>query len=229
MHLDPLTSRYDRHLLWGTPIFYFYNSGHNVIKEQLSRACLQSLKVHGDGIASGVSPRTKDRLYESPFDVFTLNVPAIQIAKHFCLEALRRSLLSLATSDRGLRGIPTRQDIAEATIDLHESWIHVTHDGGFHASHIHGNCSWCGVYYVDAGNCSEHTDNGVTELFPPYRHTYTDLGVLLCSHRAIHVEPEDGKLLIFPSYVPHSARVYRGATDRIVIAFNARVNRPIGQ
>jgi hypothetical protein len=39
----------------------------------------------------------------------------------------------------------------------------------------------------------------------------------------VQIVPHEGKLALFPSYVPYSARVYRGQRDRIVIAFNARV------
>jgi hypothetical protein len=38
----------------------------------------------------------------------------------------------------------------------------------------------------------------------------------------------DGKLILFPGYVRHSAVPYRGQTDRILVAFNARVTRGEG-
>ena len=40
---------------------------------------------------------------------------------------------------------------------------------------------------------------------------------------AIDAEAEDGKLLIFPGSVPHSALPYYGKKDRIVISFNSEI------
>ena len=37
------------------------------------------------------------------------------------------------------------------------------------------------------------------------------------------IKPEDGLLVLFPSYLQHYQSLYIGAKDRIVIAFNAQV------
>ena len=40
-------------------------------------------------------------------------------------------------------------------------------------------------------------------------------------------EPKDGVLIVFPSYLMHSALPYTGETDRVVISFNTIVERNI--
>ena len=37
------------------------------------------------------------------------------------------------------------------------------------------------------------------------------------------VKAEDGKLILFPSFLTHYQSLYEGTKDRIVIAFNASV------
>ena len=41
---------------------------------------------------------------------------------------------------------------------------------------------------------------------------------------AFAVKPEIGKLVIFPSYLSHFQSLYTGSKDRIVVAFNCRVD-----
>jgi hypothetical protein len=57
----------------------------------------------------------------------------------------------------------------------------------------------------------------------PFVSTYEDLGTKIWPLGTVTIGPREGSLLLFPSYVRHSAALYRGHKDRIVIAFNARV------
>jgi hypothetical protein len=57
-------------------------------------------------------------------------------------------------------------------------------------------------------------------------HNYLDAGASYLSPFAqIDFEPEDGKLIIFPSYLLHAAKPYTGNQDRIVVAFNCAVRK----
>ena len=42
---------------------------------------------------------------------------------------------------------------------------------------------------------------------------------------AFNFEPEEGKLLIFPSYLYHSVKANKSNEDRIVISFNVEIYR----
>ena len=54
-------------------------------------------------------------------------------------------------------------------------WFQMSNGGGFHETHIHGNCSWSGVYYVQTGECSKSANdlmengmpNGITQFYGP--------------------------------------------------------------
>lgn len=45
---------------------------------------------------------------------------------------------------------------------------------------------------------------------------------------SIDVQPDEGMLVLFPSYLPHKAMAYEGDKDRIIISFNAQINARSG-
>ena len=53
---------------------------------------------------------------------------------------------------------------------------------------------------------------------------------MIATYLREYVQPavDEGKLILFPGYVRHSALPYHGKTDRVVVAFNARVSRGQG-
>jgi len=203
--------------MWGTPLIRIANPRHNRVKARLIEYCYTRMRVEGDGISSGVAPTCKINLYESAFDFFSSDSDVVSELRTFCQDVLGQSLTALAA------GSDLEVIAAGAKVDLHESWIHITRDGGYHGPHIHCNCSWCGIYYLESGDCDQCTGNGATEFFTPFNSTYDDLGTRVCSLGSLRVTPNEGTLLLFPSYLPHAARLYRGGRDRVVIAFNARV------
>jgi uncharacterized protein (TIGR02466 family) len=205
-------------ICWGTPIIEIENPDHRSIKPGLVRYCYERCGQDGGAIASGVAPLAKVGLYESAFDLFRANVPAVQSLKTFCAEAVHATLIQLEQQLENDAGCSQN-----AAVDLHESWVHITREGGFHEPHTHANCSWCGIYYVDVGNCSIDPPNGVNQFLPPFVHTYEDLGTKIWPLGTVTICPREGSLVLFPSYVRHSAAPYQGDKDRIVIAFNAKV------
>jgi hypothetical protein len=42
------------------------------------------------------------------------------------------------------------------------------------------------------------------------------------------IQPEEGMLVIFPSYLPHKAMAYEGDKDRIIISFNVQISARSG-
>ena len=107
-------------------------------------------------------------------------------------------------------------------ITYNESWYHVTTTNGMHEPHIHPRCSWCGVYYIKSGN----HDSGETVFENPIKSTYIDRGNLFLDHmHTLRIKPQDGLLVIFPSYLSHYQALYKGTEDRIVVAFNASIDK----
>ena len=87
-------------------------------------------------------------------------------------------------------------------------------------------CSWHfhklkdEVFYVQSGDPDW---NGETKFSSPITYNYTDLGTSAINEEVASVIPEDGKLVIFPSYLKHYQSLYTGNQDRIVVAFNSSI------
>ena len=121
-------------------------------------------------------------------------------------------------------------------IDITGLWFQISNDFGFHETHIHGNCSWSGVYYVQSGSASKSANdlhengmpNSITRFYGPHMEYgaggHGDLGNYYLMDDDYDSFPEDGKLVIFPSHLKHMVFPYQGKEDRIIVSFHAQVN-----
>jgi uncharacterized protein (TIGR02466 family) len=184
---------------------------------------LYGIKARSKGaIASGVAPGAKSPagLFESDFDLFKDGHPGLGRLRVFIEQTLGEAVSKLHGGQPPAAGL--RASIVE-------SWFHITNDGGFHDAHTHGGCSWCGLYYVQSGESGGRpgggAPNGGNRFYSPLNHGggYTDLGNRYLNLTYVDPPARDGLLILFPSYLLHSALPYRGSVDRIVIAFNCQV------
>ena len=206
---------------WVTPLVRVRNPDHARLKPGLVAHAYERERSGAGGVASGVAAKMKDRLYESPFDLFRADVAEVHALARFCSDALGALVTELRRRHNRPAGGPLR-------IDMAESWVHITRDGGYHDMHLHPNCSWCGIYYVEPGDATLKPPNGVNRFYPPFAPNYHDFGTTALLTDPADLAPEEGTLVLFPSYIHHSAIVYRGQKDRIIISFNARVREVQG-
>lgn len=105
-----------------------------------------------------------------------------------------------------------------------EAWANVNSDGAANARHVHGGCYWSAVYYVrvDQGEGGElvlHDPRMPTlAMHAPYLR-FKNMG----GERQVRIKPEAGRLLIFPSWLPHAVEPWSGDGLRISIAINLSV------
>lgn len=165
-----------------------------------------------------VGSKSEDGLFESKMDLFEVSQhPGVQKLHKFLEETIQRVVAGM----NGNQVPADRIDVA-----FRDSWFHITNDGGFHDAHYHGGCSWCGIYYVRAGDVPtsqpKHAGNGINRFYSPISvgGSYDDYGNKYLNNNLIDFPPRDGTVIIFPAYVQHSALAYRGSVDRIVVAFN---------
>lgn len=127
--------------------------------------------------------------------------------------------------------------VQDLSINISGIWFQITNEYNFHEVHVHGNCSWSGVYYVQSGDSANQANNkslgfpnGVTRFYGPHLDYqgagHLDLGNMYVQDASFDSVPEDGKLVIFPSYLKHMPYPYIGDKDRIVVSFHAQVNSP---
>ena len=93
------------------------------------------------------------------------------------------------------------------------AWVNLLRNGAYNKVHNHPGAVWSAVYYVSLGRPDKTIpDNGLIEFMDPRPGN-------------IHggkekIEPEDGLLIIFPSWLYHYVNPYQGEMERISIAFN---------
>ncbi len=118
-------------------------------------------------------------------------------------------------------------------------WFQIQNGQAFHDIHTHGNCSWSGVYYVQIDPAAERHRhptlgelNGVTRFYGPYSAlqggAYMDMGNAYLQKNSIDIQPEEGMLVLFPSWLPHKAMAYEGSRDRIIVSFNLQIHSRSG-
>lgn len=202
---------------WPTPLLELTNPNHGQIKSSLIDHCYA---IERRAAEAGAANADKAPVFESRPDLFKPGeTPEVLAVRQFVVDALSQSFIHLFK----IRN-PEVPPPGHITIDLSESWVQLMRDGGYADARYNANCSWCGLYYVDVGESSAADPaNGVDRFFPPMGMGYEDLGSMAYRQSPINVTPEDGKLILFPSYLQHSAVPYRGKKDRIVIAFNTRI------
>jgi uncharacterized protein (TIGR02466 family) len=172
-------------------------------------------------VASGVAPVAKSArgLYESDFDLFKKDHPGLRKLVAW----LEQTVAQAVCVANGGRANPE-----QVRVEIPEAWYHVSNDGGFHDAHYHPDCSWCGIYYLQAGNATASgaggAGNGVSRFYRPVvtGGMLNDFGNSYLSNNRIDITPVDGMLLLFPSYLLHSGLPYAGERDRVLIAFNSR-------
>ncbi len=112
------------------------------------------------------------------------------------------------------------------------AWANVNGPGAANICHYHPGAFWSGTYYVDDGGCAtDHSLGGEFEMLDPrgagpgmYAPTLKFAGEDGQSVGAAEtIRPRPGLLFLFPSWLFHQVRPYRGAGLRISIAFNLSV------
>ena len=142
-------------------------------------------------------------------------VPAIKLL------AIGRNLANRFTTDReGKPVAPTwRANI----------WANVNRSGHGNEFHSHPGSFWSAVYYVDDGGISADASlGGELEFMDPRgpgpamyapQLAFAMPGGLSVGANEM-VRPQTGRMVMFPAWVLHQVRPYRGAAERISIALN---------
>lgn len=100
-------------------------------------------------------------------------------------------------------------------------WLNVYGKSHSQERHTHINYAFSGIYYVKAPKkCSKlilHSPVADTMIVPKYKQT-NDLNSYF-----MEIEPEEGLMVIFHSYLPHGVGVSTIDEERISIAVNANL------
>lgn len=157
-------------------------------------------------------------VFESNFDMFRWQEPAIQTLRAFVLD-------SVAELVADLNGY-SPQDMSRMQIHNH-TWFHVSRHGGSFVAHNHPMASWSTVYCVRAGEpVPERRDSGVLRFLDhrPGSNMFMDPANVRLrmpfnfGHYSMRLA--SGQLVIFPSYLVHEVATFMGHDTRITVASN---------
>lgn len=132
-----------------------------------------------------------------------------------------REVATRMTSDR--EGKPVNPDWVV------ESWANINEHGDSNSCHYHPGSFWSGSYYVNDGGCAaDPALGGEFEMFDPRGPAPMMHAPLLkfggedglSAGSAETIRPRPGLLFLFPSFLLHAVRPYRGNASRISVAFN---------
>jgi len=135
------------------------------------------------------------------------------------LLAIGRNTANRVTSDRHGNAV---------TINWRANmWANINRSGHGNEFHSHPGSFWSGVYYVDDGGIdADPSLGGELEFMDPRGPIPTMLAphLRVAMPRSLSstekLSPKAGRLVMFPSWVMHQVRPYRGTAQRISIAFN---------
>ena len=192
------------HATFQIPMAYYEN------KELNNTLCAYILSKEVEGIESNIAPNIKHNLVESKFNFLNGDAMIVKDTKNWIDGCIKQTINTI------------QMESVDYDITYKESWYHVTKTNGMHESHIHPGCSWCGIYYLQSGDLG----SGETVFENPVKSTYIDRGNLYLNNMSQYrVKPQDGLLVIFPSFLSHYQAMYKGTEDRIVVAFNASIDK----
>ena len=207
--------------LFATPVAIARLPGAEAINRELERVILERANSHPGTQHSNLGG------WQSTWDFIDWGGPALARV----LEAARR-LADRLTVDR--QGRPAKVDWKI------NCWANVNRRGHGNEFHTHPGAYWSGSYYVDdgygrgrengGGEGGEH-GGGEFEVQDPrgvapamYAPMLTFAGPDGASLGASQtLTPEAGMVILFPSWLQHGVRPYRGDGRRISVAFNMSV------
>ncbi len=196
------SDNYIRNDFFITPIFQFKNLDLAIkLKEFI-------LKQKINGIESNIAIGLKHNLSESSFDFFNNQEPIIIESKNYLASCLKEVLNDI------------QNEKCDYKVNFFESWYHIGAKNSSHDIHMHANCSWCGVFYLQT---DDKKNGGSTVFNSPIKTNYFDFGSFQMNETDISIIPEEGGVVFFPSYLQHYQTIYMGNKDRIVVAFNCRI------
>ena len=109
-------------------------------------------------------------------------------------------------------------------------WANINRTGHANEFHSHPGAYWSGTYYVDDGGIGADPSLGGELEFLDPRGTvplmnapHLRMSGSLSAGATERVTPRVGRMVMFPAWLLHQVRPYRGSATRISIAFNLTV------
>jgi uncharacterized protein (TIGR02466 family) len=195
--------------LFGTPVVLFDLPDAPALNAELRTVIIERQKTHPGTQHSNLGG------WQSSWDMERWGgAPAIKLL------AFGRNTANRVTTDRA--GKPV------AIVWRANMWANINRSGHANEFHSHPGSFWSGVYYVDDGGIADDPSlGGELEFMDPRgpgpamyapQLAFGAAGLSVGANET--VRPKAGRLFMFPAWLLHQVRPYRGNAERISVAFN---------
>ena len=188
--------------LFPVPIFHYKIKNFKEINKELLNYILELQKKDQIG-----NNRSNKGGWHSPnFDLVNEGPPINFINK------FKDFLKNIITNEFGWEYLPNKQRIVAM-------WAIINKKNSYNVMHNHQNCYLSSAYYV-----KKPQNSGDITFFDPteaktYRFPEKERNTNY-STQTVTIKPEEGDLLIFPSYLYHAVEINSSNEDIVVISFN---------
>ena len=190
------------HKFFPVPVFEQKLENYKELNPQLENFIYDLKKNNPEG-----QKRSNAGGWHSPFFNINESEPVKKLISSFI-----KSLPEIMTEHMGWR-------INKDKITILDMWSIVNKKNTFNVQHSHPNSLLSAAYYVKAkknsGNIKFFDPKEMKTMYHPPIQKFNEI-----SAEIIKIEPEEGKLLLFPSYLNHAVEENLSDEDRIVISFN---------
>lgn len=178
--------------------------------ERLNRELVVAIQTWAEE-ESGIT-RSNVAGWHSDGNIFKrTEAPIVEVCKRY-----------VAASKPTIERYVAKEALGNKTLEL-EGWVNVNPVHAYNQIHTHERFDLSGVYYVKVPERSENNSGVIQFLNPSYRGgPYSDLFNAM-NPQVFTFQPSEGRMLIFPSAMPHWVTPNREEEDRISIAFNLRL------
>jgi len=199
----------DISLWWPTPIYDRVLEGWKDVNLELISIIMEK-KENDAGIQ-----RSNIGGWHSDEQFFAWKNPAVEQVRRWVKAAFKEVTL-LTTNGSGFSGQGNLL-----------GWVNVSEMGDYNNVHIHPNCVWSGVYYVEVGTPSDKRPfSGQIYFLDPRSGSGYQIAPFNVFGNCKSIKPQNGQMLMFPSWLQHGVRPYDGEGERISIAFNILLPNP---
>ena len=190
-------------LFFSTPVWTFQISNYESVNEEMYNYIKSEQKKDGKGI-------TKSNIKGWHSKDFRLETKEPQNFINLILPSIEQVMVDMNWEKQ------------KQKIRISNMWAIINTGGSANTRHQHGNSTISGAYYVRAPKNSG--DIVFYDPRPAPVYTYPNaLSPNLLNAQINGISPNEGSLVLFPSYLDHSVNENLSNDERIVISFNLTI------
>lgn len=204
--------------IWPTVILKKKFPDHDSVKPNLLKFVYEYMGKYPEG-RKGIENRD---LYESRDDIFKayfFKDSSIKSLANFLAQSIAKVSAAANIKLWKREGI----DLEKLSVNFTASWFINYLTGGNVDPHLHANCSWSCVYYLQMGPVKDPKDGATYLICPNNKSDSNDLGASYTREACRFFQAVEGHALFFPSNLVHGSFPYSGDEQRIVFSANGRL------